>query len=287
MSLLDPQLQAFMAITRLGTVHAAAESLFLTQTAVTTRIKMLEQKLKVSLFSRTRRGMLLTPEGETLLRYCQTVEDLSGETLSQLQGAGTQSAVEISITGATSVMRSRIIPDCVPVMQAFKSLYVNFDISDNSDAINKMRRADAQLAVIPDDALLAEMASKSLKPERYVMVGPVSWRGRRLKDIVQHEKIIDFNSHDRMTFDYLKQYDLYPFASHERHFANRTEALATLIIAGLGYTVLTFEFAKRYVDRGEMVILNQQKVMLKPLSLVWYPRPEPTDYFTALVDAIH
>ncbi len=70
MSLLSPQLEAFVAITRYRTVHAAAVDLHITQTAVTQRIRTLETRLRTTLFTRTRRGMLLTPEGEALLRYC-------------------------------------------------------------------------------------------------------------------------------------------------------------------------------------------------------------------------
>jgi len=43
MILLDPQLIAFEAIVKEGTVHAAADTLYLTQTAVTQRIHLLEE----------------------------------------------------------------------------------------------------------------------------------------------------------------------------------------------------------------------------------------------------
>ena len=62
MILLDPQLHAFEAIVKTGTVHAAAKLLHLTQTAVTQRLRMLEQKMKTTLFIRSRRGMQLTTE---------------------------------------------------------------------------------------------------------------------------------------------------------------------------------------------------------------------------------
>ncbi len=83
MSLLSPQLQAFQAIVKYKTVHAAADTLNVTQTAVTQRIRALEEKLRVTLFIRTRRGMLLTSEGEALLRYCQAVRDIEGEALAK------------------------------------------------------------------------------------------------------------------------------------------------------------------------------------------------------------
>jgi LysR family transcriptional regulator (chromosome initiation inhibitor) len=53
MSLLGPNLDAFMAVVAHKTVHAAAEGLCITQTAATQRIRNLEQRLKTTLFVRS------------------------------------------------------------------------------------------------------------------------------------------------------------------------------------------------------------------------------------------
>lgn len=53
MSLLSPQLKAFMAIIDAKTVHAAASILNITQTAVTQRLRNLEAQLKTTLFIRS------------------------------------------------------------------------------------------------------------------------------------------------------------------------------------------------------------------------------------------
>lgn len=286
MSLLDQRLQAFVAVARHNNVHRASQDLYITQTAVTSRIKLLEQKLKTTLFARTRRGMLLTPEGETLLRYCQTVNDLSGKTLAMIRGAGESTSISLTITGATSIMRSRVIPGCLPVMQQYPELLLNFDIQDDLVVENRMRRGETQLGIMPVDRLSKEMDQKPLEPERYVMVGPCSWQGRRTKDIVKNERIIDFNPDDHTTFDYLRHFGLHDHARRERHFVNRTEALAMLVSQGLGYTVLTTEFAKRYVDLGEMVMLNHDKTYHHDVALAWYPRPEMPAYFEALINHI-
>ena len=53
MSLLSPQLQAFLAVANCKTVHGAAANIHLTQTAVTQRIRSLERLLKTTLFLST------------------------------------------------------------------------------------------------------------------------------------------------------------------------------------------------------------------------------------------
>src|SRR5688572_21301012 len=112
MSLLSANLKAFLAITRQGTVHGAAKELRLTQTGVTQRIRGLERSLGTTLFLRSRKGMKLTQEGEAVLRYCRASEDLEGEVLSRLLGAGSDRPIYLTVAGPTSVMTARIVDLC-------------------------------------------------------------------------------------------------------------------------------------------------------------------------------
>lgn len=287
MSLLDPQLQAFQAIVQCKTVHGAAAAIHVTQTAVTQRIKSLEAKLKTTLFIRSRRGMLLTPEGEALLRYCQAIREIEGEALAKIKGTGVEADIQVCIAGSTSSMRSRIIPQCIPVVKKFPRLSLRFDINDSEDhCIRAIRSGESQLAIIQQQNVLPELQSKMLKPEHYVLVCTPAWKGRKLQDIIKNERIIDFNPSDHLTYAYLKQYELFDLARHDRQFANRTESLALMVQEGLGYGLLTKEFSKSYVDAGELILLNPGKVYVNNIALVWYERPEPPAYFSALLKAI-
>ncbi|STX76375.1 LysR family transcriptional regulator [Legionella parisiensis] len=284
--MLDPQLIAFEAIVREGTVHAAAESLFLTQTAVTQRLRQLEQKLKITLFIRSRRGMQLTPEGEQLHRYCQRVAEMGCSVLTSIQGAGTLSNLRIKIAGPTSVMRSRIIPQCREIMKTFPKLYLSFLIDDSMDISHQLKSGTFDLVVLSPEQVTQEMISKPLQPEHYLLVCSAKWKHRRLTDIISKEKIIDFGQDDQMTFSYLKKYDLLKFVQTERHFVNNTESIAQLFISELGYGVLSKEFADPYIDSGELLVINEHKSYTNNLSLGWYPRPEQPDYFSAILQAI-
>ncbi len=59
-------LQVFEAAARHPTLRAAADALFLTHGAVSRQIRTLEAELGVALFTRTRHGMVLTPQGRRL-----------------------------------------------------------------------------------------------------------------------------------------------------------------------------------------------------------------------------
>lgn len=286
MSLLSPQLQAFLSVAKNKTVHGAAKDLGITQTGVTQRIRTLESSLSTTLFMRSRRGMLLTAEGEALLRYCQASRDLEGETRAQIQGAGVQATVNVCITGPTSIMRSRIVPQCVAVMKQFRELLLRFNITDIENWIDHLRIGSAQLAIVPHELVGRELDSKVLKPERYVLVGPKTWKKRPLLDIVKNERIIDFDPSDNMSFEYLRKFKLLEYAKTDRHFVNSNESISWLIQNGLGYGVFTLEFAETFLKRCDVVLLNEGKVYEYPMALAWYPRPSSPAYWSTLIKTI-
>ncbi|MCW5588740.1 MAG: LysR family transcriptional regulator [Legionellales bacterium] len=287
MSLLNPQLQAFQAIVKYKTVHGAASAINLTQTAVTQRIRALETKLKTTLFIRTRRGMMLTSEGEALLRYCQTIREIEGETLAKIKGVGIEADIQLNIAGPTSIMRSRIIPQCVTVAKKFPRLSLRFDINDREDyCVKSIRSGENQLAIVQQQNVLPELQTKLLKPEHYVLVCTPAWKHRKLREIITNERIIDFDPSDNLTYAYLKHYNLFDLARHDRQFANRTESLALMVTEGLGYGLLSKEFSKSYLEAGELILLNSGKFYINKISLIWYERPEPPTYFSALLNAI-
>jgi DNA-binding transcriptional LysR family regulator len=67
------QLQYFVAVADKGSVSAAAQSLSISQSAVTEAIKELERDLGVSLFERHSRGLNITHKGHQFLRHATSI----------------------------------------------------------------------------------------------------------------------------------------------------------------------------------------------------------------------
>jgi LysR family transcriptional regulator (chromosome initiation inhibitor) len=284
--LLNPHLEAFMAVAEHKTVHAGARAIHLSQTAMTQRIHSLEEKLKTSLFIRTRQGMLLTSEGEKLLRYCHTVADFSHETLTDMMNAGIESIQRVKISGPSSIMISRIIPCGMKIMKQYPELYITFDVNDTNDTVTALRTGLSQFSILKSEQVTRDMESKILAPEKYLLVCTRQWKGRKLNNILQSERIIDFDESDQMTVNYLKQFDLLKHAQTDRLYVNRTESLSKMFIEGYGYGVLTKEFSKPYLESGDLITLNAGKILENFLTLAWYKRPEPPKYFSAMINTI-
>ena len=66
------QLTYFVAIAEQGSINKAAEKLFVTQPNLSKAISNLENELKVRIFNRTNKGVVLTDEGKKLYQYARS-----------------------------------------------------------------------------------------------------------------------------------------------------------------------------------------------------------------------
>ena len=73
------QLETFVWIVRLGSFAAAADRLYTTQSAVSMRIRELEQDIGIGLFDRTHHKARLTAKGKELLGYAEQLITLESE----------------------------------------------------------------------------------------------------------------------------------------------------------------------------------------------------------------
>lgn len=114
----------FYVIAKNGSISAAADALFISQPAITFQIKKLEDQLGISLFTRTKHGVILTDEGKVLFDYVKNgIESIiNGENaLSNLKNL--ESGI-IRIGASTTVCRHVVMP----YLEIFHELYPKIDI---------------------------------------------------------------------------------------------------------------------------------------------------------------
>jgi LysR family transcriptional regulator, chromosome initiation inhibitor len=285
--LISADLLAFAKVAECQTVHGAARALNLTQSAVTSRIHRLEEQMQATLFLRSRQGMRLTEQGLATLKYFRQCEALTAELAGQLAGED-RGSVRLSIQGPSSVMRSRIIPFVCSWSSDYPNIVFEFKLADTIHGIDALKQGSTDIAIVEKAQVVLEVDSKILKPEKYVLVASPTWQGRDLKQIVRDERIIDFDPSDEMTHRFLNKYCLKDLAKAkgQRSFANNTDAIASLVASGMGYTVLAFDFARPLIDRGELMRLGGSMHYDYSIALAWYPRRHPPKYFKSLVKSI-
>ena len=120
----ERQLQSFVALTEQHHMHSVAESLGITQPAVSTTVRKLEQDIGVSLFTRSPQGMLPTRNGVLLAlhvkRALAEARSASAE-IAALNGV-TQGIVRV---GALPLGRTRLLPLAIAgLLQKHRGLQV-------------------------------------------------------------------------------------------------------------------------------------------------------------------
>jgi DNA-binding transcriptional LysR family regulator len=93
-------IEAFVVVTQLHSVTAAAEKLHLTQPAVSRRLQRIEEELGVALFERLGTKMVLTPPGDAFLRRSiSLIADLKEAVREAQLAAGRPASFSIGMVG--------------------------------------------------------------------------------------------------------------------------------------------------------------------------------------------
>lgn len=102
----------------------ASKKLYISQSAVSQSIKVLEKKLNRTLFIRSTKKVQLTPEGEILLRHVEPAMNLIKRGESQLLEADTLGSGQIRIGASDTICRYFL----VPYLSRFHKEYPNIHI---------------------------------------------------------------------------------------------------------------------------------------------------------------
>src|SRR2546430_17385389 len=99
----DRRLQVFHAVAKHLSFTKAAETLFMTQPAVTFQIKQLEEHLNTRLFDRAQGRIALTPAGELAREYAERILALSAELDTRLKELSGHAAGPLVIGASLTV----------------------------------------------------------------------------------------------------------------------------------------------------------------------------------------
>ncbi|MBT0586466.1 LysR family transcriptional regulator [Alteromonas oceanisediminis] len=118
-------LSTFLEVSNTRHFGKAAENLYLTQAAVSARIKLLEEFFNVKLFTRHRNSIQLTPAGELLIPYAKQLTD----TLKEAQHNVIDNKVHYLSVASTSCAQEIYFANALPKLAGqYPDLHVKSDI---------------------------------------------------------------------------------------------------------------------------------------------------------------
>ena len=166
------QLRTFLSIAKSGSVSRAADDLYLTQSAVSQRLKQLEDVLGASLFVRDRRRTLsLTYPGELAVKYAADIvsklDELQTEIAREANGHESPSLIIALGTSAAT----QLLPALLQVLVGADPRIVTITRHGTADEIAKMVLAgEADLGIRIDSPREEQLSRVFFKQDRFGLI---------------------------------------------------------------------------------------------------------------------
>jgi LysR family transcriptional regulator, nitrogen assimilation regulatory protein len=285
------QLRTFRAVAELGSLSKAADRLRAAQPALSRHIKLLEHELRVELFVRNGRGMLLTSAGRLLL-------DRTAGLVRQIE------QVRDDIQSASGKPSGRVILGLVPTVSAvlsgrlarrvvtnFPEISLRIVESYGGHLVEWLHRGEMDIAITYGPAVDLHLSVQLIGHEDIAVVGPPgSGLNKRkqvdLKWLVKQNLILPSLSHglrallekavarEKLTLNALIEADSY-------------RAQISLMEEGLGYTLLPpsairAELAARRLEMAALVgpSVSRELILASPVA---HPPSIATTTLTTLI----
>ena len=237
------------------TLRQAAERLFISQPAVSQRLKSIEEEWGVEIFIRTKRELFVTGPGERIIRHAQKVvedENMLKEYLVAHEGA-----VEGNLNlGVSSLIGSTILAGVLrEYTQMYAGVNINIQVGSSPQIINDAK--DYHISITRGREVLNK-ENKLLFTDRHYLVTPKSLIGQ------ENPPVIEFFSEPI----YIRMIERYFEARFNRRYEPQfsVDQIATcraLLLEGVGITVLP-EIVVKDFDKEqfkiEEVIVDEEPI---------------------------
>jgi len=259
MSLNSSGLDAFYVCAQVKNFTRAAEQLFITQSALSQRIKNLEEEIGATLLVRDRSGVRLTEPGEKLLRYCQTRSQLEQNIVSELGGATHSIQGILRVAGFSSVLRSLIIPTCRKLFAEAPHIQIETMGGELSELPTLLRNSSTDFILLDQSLEREGIKSQLLGHELNVRL--------RKKATNFSGYFLDHDSEDETTQKFLK---LKSGSKLKRHFLDDIYGIIDGVRAGLGDAIVPKHLIESWKD---FEIVDEDRILKTPVYLHYYEQP--------------
>jgi DNA-binding transcriptional LysR family regulator len=161
--------RTFLEIVKTGSFVAAAENLYLTQTAVSARIRVLEERLDRKVFVRNKAGARLTPAGEQFLRFATSLVqtwDRARRSVALAPGRETVVIVGVELSQWSPLMRHWLLW----MREHGADIAVSVHIDTSERLMEQVQEGTLDVAILYAPPPRAGVIAELLFEERLVLV---------------------------------------------------------------------------------------------------------------------
>jgi DNA-binding transcriptional LysR family regulator len=191
-------MQCFLAIARLGTLSAAAQSLGVTQPTMGRRLDRLHDRVGAPLLQRTPTGFVLTTAGERVRAHVERMDEEALAVGRALTGDDDRLHGEVRITTVEAFATHILLPELPALLDRYSKLSIEIDVDTRSLSLAR-READVaiRMAAFKQHEIIVRksgvMAFAAYASDAYLSAfgTPGSGRGTRDRIITLQNNLID------------------------------------------------------------------------------------------------
>jgi len=231
--------KTFLVAAETGSFSATGARLGLTQSAVSTQIRRLEEDLGCTLFDRSGKSVSLSEEGRQMLADASRIVSI----YESMKGARSQRDMAPLDLGAVSTVQASLLPRAMQRFRtAFPDTHVNIVPGMSTQLLTQVDARELDIAVLvkPRLGIPPELKWVPLIKERFVAVAPQG-SSADLKTLLATVPFIRYNRHStggQLVDRYLKRHRLWV---HEGMELDEPAVILQMVSEGLGCAIIPSE----------------------------------------------
>jgi len=264
------QLKVFETAARHLSFSRAAEELHLTQPAVSTQIKLLQQHAGLKLFEQLGKKVYLTPAGAEMLRYSRAIIELfrqAGEAMATRQGVS-GGTLNVAVISAGDYFFPQLLAEFARSAPGVK---LNLGVFNRQQLLQQLGDNLTDLAVMVRPPRELDTVNEPFAPHPYVIVArPDHPLARRRRIAIGTLLAEPFITRERGSDTWNSMEDGFGAQLAKLNIAmeiRSTETIKQAVIAGLGISFLSAHTIGHELQRRQLAVLD---VVGFPLQMQWY-----------------
>jgi len=262
-------LKTFLEVSRTRHFGRAAEALYLTQSAVSFRIRQLENQLGVNLFTRHRNNIRLTPAGEKLLPYAETL--MSTWQAARKEVAHTSRHNELSIGANASLWECMLNSWLSRLYQSQRNLQFEARIAQRQSLVKQLHERQLDLLITTEAPKMDEFSSQLLGHFTLALYCAAAGKTKSSLNYLRLEWGPDFQQHEAG----LINSDDIPLLT-----TSSAEIARQQLAALEGYTWLPVSWANNQAD---LHTVTDSLTLSRPLYAIWLQNSDKQSHIKDLL----
>jgi LysR family transcriptional regulator (chromosome initiation inhibitor) len=264
-------LSALTEVIELQSFESAANKLFVSQSAISQRIKSLEEYIGQPVLIRSQ-PIVLTTAGEQLVSHFKKVKQLENELAPVLSPDKPQQPVKVSLAVNADSIATWFIQAITPVLQSHL-VELNLMIEHEERTLDKLRTGEAIGAVSVIEKPLKGYRSFRLGKMEYCLVANKAFKNKYFKNGVNRESLkmapaISYDHKDDMHVRFIaKRFDL-AASEYYCHSVRSSEAFVELAKQGVAYCLLPKLQIANELASGELISISPENELIE--TLYWH-----------------